>query len=499
MSFSELNTPRLDEYFGILAFHEGRLQKLVDQVNQPGWLTGHMENGQPLRHRGSDSTNGEGGFESREEFSAHLARMRSIDSALPGVRYYDYSVTTSGIAIIDLEGSLMKHSTSFGGSSYIRVRQMLRHAVRNQDVKAILLRVDSPGGTVSGCHDLAADIRAAMAVKPVHTYGEDLVASAALWCGVQASFMSVGPTACIGSIGVFMSVVDFSKSAEDEGLKVIKITTGPLKGAGVPGTVITEAQIAEWQARVNDYYGHFLDAVSMGCSMARAKVQELATGACWVGTEAVKVGLADAVESFDEAMERIEKAASNTTSSPTGKAIKQDTTEASETTETKTENSPMAAATYDQLKEAFPNASSDFLTDQLDQKADMETANGNYRAHLELQLEESKKRAAATDKEKSDLESRLEVSKEVGDTGVDTSINDKPADKPTVGNAKSQFQSLVKEKLAECGGDREQAAILASQENPTLHEAFVTEINSQYSAGKDMHSHIGNMGVPRSG
>jgi len=216
-----------------------------------------------------------------------------------------YTKTPDGIAHIGLRGAMTKGASSFGGTSNIRVRKAMRTAEADGDVGGIMLAIDSPGGTVAGHKAMADEIRriAKAGLKPVHTYVEDSMHSAALWSGVQANRVSAAPMAQIGSIGVMVAIHDYSEKFKEDGIKVNLISTGDQKGAFTPGTEITEEMLATVQARVDELNGFFVDAVKQGRGMTAKAVKALATGEDWMAAKAVELGLVDAVETDDQAIE----------------------------------------------------------------------------------------------------------------------------------------------------------------------------------------------------
>lgn len=221
----------------------------------------------------------------------------------------DFYLREGGVAIIDVKGPLMKGGSKYAPLSTVEIRRALRDAVAREDVGGILLRVDSPGGSVSGTNDLAQDVADAAAIKPVHAFVEDLAASAALWIASQASHITANPTAEVGSIGTYAVVYDQSKAAELEGVKVHVVSTGPVKGAFIPGTEVTDEQVASLRTVIDALNDHFLSAVAKGRQMTRKQVDALATGETWVGKEAKARGLVDTIGSGDDAFARILKAA----------------------------------------------------------------------------------------------------------------------------------------------------------------------------------------------
>jgi protease-4 len=221
---------------------------------------------------------------------------------------YDYEINKEGVATIPITGHIIKGESSFGGTSSVRVRQQLRSAIRDKRVKSILLDVDSPGGTVAGTAELAGDVRWANARKPVHSYIQDLGASAAYWVASQAERVTANATAEIGSIGTVAVVADSSEAYDKAGVKVHVITTGPYKAAGVDGTEITGDQLEHWTEIVNDLNEHFLRDVARGRKLDIRRVRGLADGRTWIGTKAADKGLIDGIEPMDAAIRRLRAA-----------------------------------------------------------------------------------------------------------------------------------------------------------------------------------------------
>lgn len=205
----------------------------------------------------------------------------------------------NGVAIIRLNGQMTKGESSFGGASSIAVRRAIRSAVDDSQVKSILMQIDSPGGTVAGTNELAADVKWANGVKPVTAFVEDLGASAAYWVASQAGRIVANATAMIGSIGTMVVVEDTSGAYDKAGIKVHVISTGPHKGAFTDGTEITGEQLAEMQQMVNDLNEHFLAGVMQGRGMTREQTEAVADGRVFIAERAKSLGLIDEVSTYD--------------------------------------------------------------------------------------------------------------------------------------------------------------------------------------------------------
>ncbi|MEK0431099.1 MAG: putative signal peptide peptidase SppA [Gemmatimonadota bacterium] len=212
-----------------------------------------------------------------------------------------------GVAHVAIDGTIMKRVPWFmrffgaRATSTTRAQAALQHAAENPEVRAIHLSVDSPGGTVAGTQELADTVFAARQHKPVVAHVSDLSASAAYWVASQASAVLANETAMVGSIGVYTKVMDASKLAEKEGVKVHVIRSGPHKGTGEFGSEVTPEQLAAEQAIVDDLAAQFVGAVARGRRAPIDAIAPLASGRVWIAPEARALGLIDAVSSADSA------------------------------------------------------------------------------------------------------------------------------------------------------------------------------------------------------
>lgn len=216
-------------------------------------------------------------------------------------------VDENGIVSIPIHGQMTKGESSFGGVSTVRTRQTIRRATRDEAIKGILLHIDSPGGTVAGTAELADDVARANEIKPVFAYIEDLGASAAYWVASQAGRLSANATAMIGSIGTLLVLEDTSGKAEQAGIRVHVVSTGPYKGAFADGVEISEEQLDYAQGLVDELNGHFLQGVKRGRDMPIGDARKLADGQLHVAAQAKGLNLIDAVETLDETVDKLRK------------------------------------------------------------------------------------------------------------------------------------------------------------------------------------------------
>lgn len=211
-----------------------------------------------------------------------------------------------GVAVISLHGTLMKPQSSMSsGTSTVLARRLVRQAVSTSDVRAIMLHIDSPGGTAVGTQQLADDIAAAAKQKPTVAYIEDLGASAAYWVASQAGRIVANSFAMVGSIGTYGIVHDVSGMAEKEGVKVHVVRAGEFKGMGVPGTVVTDEQLAQYQTVINETNEFFVRGVAAGRGLSLTKTRELADGRTHRAASAQALGLIDRVASLDETFSKL--------------------------------------------------------------------------------------------------------------------------------------------------------------------------------------------------
>lgn len=229
----------------------------------------------------------------RMDWARHMAEPldpRSVAEKIP-------AAAGKTVAIVRLTGMLMKSQPSMGGTSTIQARRDLRQAAADPDVTAIVLAIDSPGGTVAGTSDLAADVAAARKSKPVLAHIDDLGASAAYWVASQADKITANsPTALIGSIGTLQVVYDQSAAAEKEGIRTLVFRTGPLKGLGTPGAPVTDEQAAHIQSLVDSIQQSFDAGVMKGRGLSASELANVRHGGVMTATAALNARLIDAIQ-----------------------------------------------------------------------------------------------------------------------------------------------------------------------------------------------------------
>jgi len=211
-------------------------------------------------------------------------------------------VATKGdrrVAVVRIVGPMMKGQSWFGGTSTIQTRREVRAAAADPNVSGILLAIDSPGGTVYGTADLAAEVKAARRRKPVWAHIDDLAASAAYWVASQADQVYANQAmADVGNVGTVGTVLDDSKAMEAKGVKVHVFTTGPFKRVGW-GNPITDEQSAYLQALVDESQAHFDAAVKSARHLSAEQMREVRTGAVFSASRAKELKLIDGIRPME--------------------------------------------------------------------------------------------------------------------------------------------------------------------------------------------------------
>lgn len=233
------------------------------------------------------------------DLSAHVVQQLEARSE---VRSTVEMVPTAGgknVAVLKASGLLMKQQASMGRStSTVQMRHDLRQAVANPDVSAILLHIDSPGGSVAGTEALANDIREARRTKPVYAQIEDLGASGAYWLASQCDkVFAENESSLIGDIGTVGHQVDSSEAAQKAGMKTLVFRSGENKGIGIPGAPITDSQKAHLQEMTDRSQQVFSDAVRRGRNLNDEQMATVTRGGAFVAKDAHAKGLIDGIQS----------------------------------------------------------------------------------------------------------------------------------------------------------------------------------------------------------
>ena len=212
-----------------------------------------------------------------------------------------------GVATISIEGPILRKPGLFarvimGATDSEEIGAAIREANDRTDVKAVMLNIDSPGGTVAGTPELANAVASLNEHKPVYAFSSGLMASAAYWIASQARAIYATPSAQVGSIGVVQAVVDDSAALDKEGIKVEVFSVGKYKAMGAPGNPLTNDQRELIQSNLAEIAGEFHAAV---LAKGRAIPPSAMEGQTFSGRQAQRYNLAGMVPDRAEAMRRL--------------------------------------------------------------------------------------------------------------------------------------------------------------------------------------------------
>lgn len=206
------------------------------------------------------------------------------------------------VAVIYAEGEIVDGEggeNEVGGATYARELRSLRE---DDDVHAVVLRVNSPGGSASAAEEMLRELRLLSAKKPVVISMGSYAASGGYWISAFGDRIFTEPSTVTGSIGVFGVQFDVEKLAASIGLTWDRVQTGQKAGMMTNARPKSPGELAVFQRLVDHTYDQFLERVAEGRSMEKAKVHSLAQGRVWSGEQAVKLGLADEIGGLNEAI-----------------------------------------------------------------------------------------------------------------------------------------------------------------------------------------------------
>ncbi|MDW6003606.1 signal peptide peptidase SppA [Vibrio mangrovi] len=253
---------------------------------------------------------------SRPQIRAELAKTFGSDGedSYQSISYYDYldsidsqSVPnrTSGneVAVIVASGTIMDGNQPRGeaiGSENIST--LLREARNDPHVKAVVLRVDSPGGSASASEIIRSEIDALKASgKPVVVSMSSLAASGGYWLSTSADQIIAQPTTLTGSIGIFSVLTTFEHSLDRIGISTDGVGTTPFSGQGVT-TGLSVGTKQALQLTIEHGYQRFISLVAQHRNLSLPDVDKIAQGHVWTGQDALKFGLVDKIGDFDDAV-----------------------------------------------------------------------------------------------------------------------------------------------------------------------------------------------------
>ena len=240
---------------------------------------------------------------SKTEFtstSIEKSRLLSVNPVLQASPFKGERISAIKLegVISDSEGSSFFRNTTSSSS----VLDLIIKATKDSSVKGIILRINSPGGTVAASQELYRAVLKAKKRKPVVITMGDVAASGGYYIASAADTIFANPGTLTGSIGVISSYLNFYDLLNKIGVKGITIKSGEYKDIGNPTRPLTEEERKILQAILDDTYDQFLSDVSNGRKMPKDKIAKLAKGLIYTGRQAKNAGLVDYLGDYNTAI-----------------------------------------------------------------------------------------------------------------------------------------------------------------------------------------------------
>ena len=217
-----------------------------------------------------------------------------VISILKGIFLPEVSIPGEKIGLVKIEGIIKSSDT------YLKLLDKLE---KDRNVKAVVLRVDSPGGVVGACQEIHDKVKEISQKKPVVVSMGSIAASGGLYISVPATKIVANPGTITGSIGVILQSYNVKQLADRIGIKVITVKSGKFKDLLNPFREPDEKTLQILQALIDDSYNQFVKAVAEGRKLPVEKVKKFADGRIFTGRQAKELGLVDELGNFDRAVE----------------------------------------------------------------------------------------------------------------------------------------------------------------------------------------------------
>ncbi len=216
----------------------------------------------------------------------------------------DFSYSTNKIAVILTEGGIVTQNGDDDEISPEKVIKQLQEVRKDEEVKAVVLRINSPGGSLLGSDNLWKEIQLTQKEKPVIASMSDVAASGGYYMAMGCEKIVASPVTITGSIGIFGILLNTEGLANGlAGLTFDRVTTGVFSDLGNPNRTMTETEKNIIQTTVNEGYTKFTRKASEGRKMPLDSLLKVASGRVWSGQRSKKIDLVDAIGGFDKAVE----------------------------------------------------------------------------------------------------------------------------------------------------------------------------------------------------
>ena len=213
------------------------------------------------------------------------------------------------IAIVYAEGEIVNGSGDegqIGGDNFAKIFSKIR---QNNQIKAVVLRINSPGGSATAAEIMQREIKLTRQIKPVIVSMGDIAASGGYWIASDSNRIFAQANTITGSIGVFGVLFNGQKLGNNNGITWDTVKTAQYADQQTISRPKSPQELAVYQRSVNRIYNLFLERVSQGRKIPTAKVAEIAQGRVWSGTAAKQIGLVDEIGGLNVAIEYAAKQA----------------------------------------------------------------------------------------------------------------------------------------------------------------------------------------------
>jgi ClpP class serine protease len=225
-----------------------------------------------------------------------------------------------GIAQVELVGTTLAGGADWGFADPRDTADAFAALADDTSVRGVLFVVCCGGGSTAGVAELADAVAATAERKPVYGVVQDVAAGAGYWAACRCTkLFATNPTCVVGGIGAFASVLDSSKAFASAGIRPVLISSGGVKGAGTPGTVVTQDQIDNWKSLVDVEAAEFFKAVGVGRRIGMGRVPK--DGAPYPAAKAADLGLLDGIERLDAVAAKLRAAVAMPKQTTTTNAI----------------------------------------------------------------------------------------------------------------------------------------------------------------------------------
>lgn len=229
------------------------------------------------------------------------------DKNYRAISYYDYALKTpadsgDGIGVVFANGAIMDGEETQGNVGGDTTAAQIRDARLDPKVKAIVLRVNSPGGSVTASEVIRSELTAARAAgKPVVVSMGGMAASGGYWISTPANYIVANPSTLTGSIGIFGVITTVENSLDSIGVHTDGVSTSPLADVSITKALPPEAQ-QMMQLSIENGYKRFITLVADARKSTPEQIDKIAQGHVWTGQDAKANGLVDSLGDFDDAV-----------------------------------------------------------------------------------------------------------------------------------------------------------------------------------------------------